>query len=416
MNRLKRRSRKLQARMYASLPKDESMFKLELVFLMLAALILVQKLPGGQRQTEQAVSTFVWETGQQAEDEPEERNGLKIQFVSGNKDILEQEVVLIQLPEKAGTAASGSITDAAETEEVRLTENTGTSGSVEEEETPQNVAASGTMLTSMFSPVCYPALKDIIGKKYFKEDLTRLDYLRDTFYIVNSTTRMTEEEFDVEYFLEADLSVEKSEEPQILIYHTHASEGFVDSRPGVTEDTVIGAGDLLAQFLEEKYGYNVIHDTTVFDMKNGKDNRSYAYNDAQPHIMALLEKYPTIEVVIDLHRDAGDKRVTTIDGKKVAKVMLFNGLCRTTQGKLVNQTNENLADNLAFSFQMKLIGDEMYPGLMHRIFLKDYRYNMHLMERYLLIELGTNMNTVEEAKNAMEPLADVLAQVLGGEN
>ena len=54
----------------------------------------------------------------------------------------------------------------------------------------------------------------------------------------------------------------------------------------------------------------------------------------------------------------------------------------------------------------------MYPGLMNRIFLKDYRYNMHLRERYLLVELGTQNNTVKEAQNAMEPLADVLAQVL----
>ncbi len=419
MDSLKRRGRKLQARMYASLPKDESMFKMELVFLMLFALVLVQKLPGGQQENGKAVPTSGREAVQQAKDEPEETGGLKVQYVSGNEDILEQEVVLIQLPEKTGTVASGNTTETRENGEVQLTAGRRDNGSVSgttELELPQNVAASGTMLTSMFSPVCYPALKDIIGKKYFKEDLTRLDYLRDTFYIVNSTTKMTEEEFDVEYFLEADLTVEKSEEPQILIYHTHASEGFIDSSPGVAEETVAGVGELLAQFLREKYGYNVIHDTTVFDMKNGADNRSYAYNDAQPHIMALLEQYPTIEVVIDLHRDAGDKRVTTIDGKKVAKVMLFNGLCRTTQGKLVNQTNENLADNLAFSFQMKLIGDEMYPGLMHRIFLKDYRYNMHLMERYLLIELGTNKNTLEEARNAMEPLADVLAQVLGGGN
>ena len=96
----------------------------------------------------------------------------------------------------------------------------------------------------------------------------------------------------------------------------------------------------------------------------------------------------------------------------MAKVMLFNGLCRNTQGVLSYLPNKNLLDNLAFSFQMKLLGDEMYPGLMNKIFLKDYRYNMHLAERYLLIELGTDQNTVEEARNAMEPLSDVLAQVL----
>ena len=254
---------------------------------------------------------------------------------------------------------------------------------------------------------------DLIGTKYVLEDLLDLTYLKDNFYIVNATTKMTENEFDVEYFVEKDLSIEKTSEPQILIYHTHGSEAFSDSRAGETEDTITGIGEILAEILREKYGYQVIHDTTLFDRKDGKDNRNYAYNDALDYMEAFLKEHSSIEVIIDLHRDAGTKRVVTVNGKQTAKVMLFNGLCRNTKGKLTYLPNENLADNLAFSFQMKLIGDEMYPGLMNRIFLKDYRYNMHLAERYLLIELGTEQNTVEEAKNAMEPLADVLAQVLG---
>lgn len=255
---------------------------------------------------------------------------------------------------------------------------------------------------------------DLVGTKYVWEDLLDLTYLKENLYIVNATTKMTEAEFDVAYFMEKDLSLEKSSEPQILIFHTHGSEGFSDSRAGEVADTIIGAGELLAEILREKHGYHVIHDTTLFDRKNGKDNRNYAYNDALDYLEVFLEEHPSIEVIIDLHRDAGTKRVTTINGKPTAKVMLFNGLCRNTQGKLTYLPNENLKDNLAFSFQMKLIGDELYPGLMNRIFLKDYRYNMHLAERYLLIELGTEKNTVEEAMNAMEPLADVLSQVLGG--
>ena len=255
---------------------------------------------------------------------------------------------------------------------------------------------------------------DLIGKKYVLEELQNLTYLKENFYIVNATTKMTEEEFDVKYFIEKDFSLKKTEEPQILIFHTHGSEGFSDSRVGKQEDTVVGVGELLSEILRDKYGYQVLHDTTLFDRKNGKDNRNYAYNDALDYLEKLLEQYPSIEVIIDLHRDAGTKRVVTIDGRTTAKVMLFNGLCRNTKGKLSYLPNTYLNDNLAFSFQMKLVGDEMYPGLMNRIFLKDYRYNMHLKERFLLVELGTEQNTVEEAKNAMEPLADVLAQVLGG--
>lgn len=258
---------------------------------------------------------------------------------------------------------------------------------------------------------------DLVGTKYRMEDLLKLDYLKENLYIVNASTKMTEAEFDAEYFISKDLSIEKSEtgeQPQILIFHTHASEGFADSRAGEVSDTVVGTGELLADILTQKYGYRVMHDTTVFDRKDGKDNRNYAYNDALKQLQKVLEEHPSIEVVIDLHRDAGTKRVATVNGKQTAKVMLFNGLCRNTQGKLTYLPNENLKGNLAFSFQMKLIGDEMYPGLMNRIFLKDYRYNMHLKERFLLVELGTEKNTVEEAMNAMEPLADVLHQVLGG--
>ena len=279
---------------------------------------------------------------------------------------------------------------------------------------PPTPLPTATPIPSAPVPMQTVRVADLIGKTYVMEDLLQVSYLKDHLYIVNATTKMTTEDFDVKYFIEKDLSLEKSEEPQILIFHTHASEGFVDSRPGEAEDTVIGVGNLLTEILEEKYGYNVIHDTSVFDRKNGKDNRNYAYNDALKHLEQVLKEYPSIEVVIDLHRDAGAKRVVNIDGKQTAKVMLFNGLCRNTKGKLNYLPNENLKDNLAFSFQMKLIGDEMYPGLMNRIFLKDYRYNMHLKERFLLVELGTEQNTVEEARNAMEPLADVLGQVLGG--
>jgi len=266
-------------------------------------------------------------------------------------------------------------------------------------------------------PEAIVSVADVIGKNYNMAELTDITYLKDNLYIVNATTKMTEADFDAEYFASRDLSLppaQEAEEPQILIFHTHASEGFADSRPGMQEDTVVGVGTLLTEILKEKYGYQVLHDTTVFDKKDGKDNRNYAYNDALVYLEDLLKRYPSIEVVIDLHRDAGEKRVATVNGKKAAKVMLFNGLCRNTQGKLSYLPNENLKDNLAFSFQMKLIGDELYPGFMNRIFLKDYRYNMHLKERYLLVELGTDKNTVEEARNAMEPLADVLHHVLGG--
>ena len=363
-----------------SIKKTE--FKIELILLACFLFLFVRALPEvtaqwGGSKTEQ-------QTGKDTAKKPDEPEGqmMVVEYVAGNDILLAREAgVFIATPTPVPTPVPTVVPEPT---------------SAPEQEDSIRVA-------------------DIIGKKYILEDLQDITYLKENFYIVNASTKMTKEEFDAEYFISKDLSLPKQpDSPQILIFHTHASEGFADSRAGESADTVVGVGEHLTEILQEKYGYNVLHDTTVFDRKNGKDNRNYAYNDALVHLKKLLEENPTIEVIIDLHRDAGAKRVTTINGKQTAKVMLFNGICRNINGKQAHLPNENLQDNLAFSFQMKLIGDEMYPGLMNRIFLKDYRYNMHLAERFLLIELGTEKNTVEEAMNAMEPLADVLHQVLGG--
>lgn len=366
------------------LPQHSKLLKLQIALLVLVSLILGQRLFG-----------FVKEETI-AEDA---QNGLVVQYVAGSQVILKKDGAQEENPTAVPTQ---------EPEEETVT-CTPTPVAEAEEET---VSVATGVYQSAFLPECYPVLSDIVGTKYLTENLVQLEYLKENFYIVNSTTKMTEKEFDTEYFLNADFGMEKTESPQILIYHTHASEGFIDSRTGVMEDTVVGMGELLADILRKKYGYNVIHDTTVFDRKNGEDNRSNAYSDALTYMEEFLEENPTIEVIIDLHRDAGAKRVVTLQGEQVAKIMLFNGLSRNQEKELTYLPNKYLKDNLAFSFQMKLIGDEMYPGFMNRIFLKDYRYNMHLRARYLLIELGTQNNTVKEAQNAMEPLADVLAQVL----
>ena len=95
--------------------------------------------------------------------------------------------------------------------------------------------------------------------------------------------------------------------------------------------------------------------------------------------------------------------------------MFFNGLSRTTtQGDLTYLPNPYIEDNLAFSFQMQLAAAEYYPGFIRKIYLKGYRYNMHVVPKAMLVEVGAQTNTFEEAKNAMEPLADLLAIVLKG--
>lgn len=120
--------------------------------------------------------------------------------------------------------------------------------------------------------------------------------------------------------------------------------------------------------------------------------------------------------MIDLHRDGvaeTTRLVTEVNGKQTAQIMFFNGLSRTTaNGDIPYLANPYLADNLAFSFQMKLAAEEYYPGFARSNYLKGYRYNLHYRPKSLLIEVGAQTNTFEEARNAMEPLADILHRVL----
>ena len=253
-----------------------------------------------------------------------------------------------------------------------------------------------------------------------REQLTDFNYLLNNFFVVDPTTTALESQINVDTLLGKDMKLEKNpEQPQILIYHTHSQEGFADSVEGDTSTTVIGVGDYLVQLLQERYGYQVLHITDTFDIVDGQLDRSAAYNYAEPVISQALQEHPTIEVVIDLHRDGVDESkhlVTEVNGKPTAQVMFFNGLSRTNQnGEISYLPNPYIEDNLAFSFQLEYLAKQYYPEYTRCIYLKGYRYNLHLKPRSLLLEVGAQTNTVEEAKNAMEPFADLLYKVLSGE-
>ena len=111
-----------------------------------------------------------------------------------------------------------------------------------------------------------------------------------------------------------------NDKPQILIYHTHSQEEFTDFHEGNKEATIVGVGNYLTELLQQK-GYNVIHDTSVYDLRDGKLDRSKAYTYALEGVTAILQKYPSIQVVLDIHRD-GVKETThlvkEINGKPVS--------------------------------------------------------------------------------------------------
>lgn len=249
---------------------------------------------------------------------------------------------------------------------------------------------------------------------YDWEKLTDYETLLSTFYTIDSSALAGSDLLRLDLLSGRDLTIDKTEEgPQILIYHTHSKEMFVDSVPGDADGTIVGVGDFLAKILQEQYGYSVLHHTTEYDTV-----RDDAYAKSLPAIEQLLTDNPSVKVVIDLHRDAGNAArnpVIEIDGRRTARFMFFNGISRSKKtGDITYLNNKNLAGNLAFSFQMQAAAGEYYPGLTRKIYIKQYRYNMHLRERTLLIELGDENNTVEEAKNACYPLAHVLDLVLSG--
>ena len=256
-----------------------------------------------------------------------------------------------------------------------------------------------------------------IGGMYQLAQLQDYDFLIKHFYTVHSSTTARREEMDAAVLTGMDLSMKKDPSvPQILIYHTHSQETYADYAAGNKKATVVELGNRLTALLEEK-GYQVLHDTTSYDMAAGKLDRNHAYNYALDGIMGILQKYPSIQVVLDLHRDGVKESlhmVRTVNGKATAPIMFFNGMSQTPEGEIEYLKNPYKTENLAFSLQMQLLAEEEYPDLTRKIFLKGLRYNLHVRPRSALIEVGAQTNTLEEALNAMEPLADLLDQVLGG--
>ncbi len=247
-----------------------------------------------------------------------------------------------------------------------------------------------------------------------REKLYDFDYLVHNFYQVDRTTTIDGTQLNPDLLLGEGMKIKGgSESPQILIYHTHSQEGYSDSEAGNTSATVVGVGEYLSSLLRDKYGFNVMHHTGEYDV----EDRDNAYSYAGPALEQILAENPSIEVVIDLHRDGvaeTTRLVSEVNGKQTAQVMFFNGLSRTTKnGDLTNLPNQYIADNLALSFQMKLAADEYYPGFTRSIYLKGYRYNMHYCPKTMLVEVGAQTNTLQEAMNAMEPLSDLLHKVLG---
>lgn len=283
------------------------------------------------------------------------------------------------------------------------------------EEAPSESQPAGTGVPPAKAALIGKTDLPLTGTTYVMEQLADYDFLMRNFYSVHTSTTAGRDVINAQAMLEEDLSIEKGGDgPQILIYHTHSQEAFADSGPG---QTVTAIGAYLAQLLEEK-GYGVYHDTSVYDLVDGKLDRSKAYTYAGEGIEKILEKNPSIQVILDIHRDGVAENLhlaAEIGGKPTARIMFFNGMSQTPDGPVEYLENPYRQENLAFSFQMQLDAQAYFPGYTRKIYLKGLRYNLHLRPRSALIEVGAQTNTYEEAKNAMEPLAELLDMVLQGD-
>lgn len=387
------------------------------------------------------------------EKEVEEKEGIQKQEArksggksAGNKADKKDTGSEVAEPETAGREAAGA--EVAESEVTgqeaagsEVAEQEVTGAEITEPETTGQEAAGSEItepeVTRSETPAAEPALEEAegSGETAVKEQetvalphpqidlspakLADFDYVMEHFFILDSNTETNAGQISGARFLEEDLSIKPdSTVPQILIYHTHSQEAFADSREGQVEDTIVGVGDHLTELLEKTYGYQVVHVTDPFDMMGGTLDRSKAYDYARASIEKVLEENPTIEVVIDLHRDGvPDDRhlVTQVNGKPTAQLLFYNGLSYTvSQGEVSYLPNPYIEENLAFSFQLEYQAAQYYPDLYRGIYLAGLRYNLHLKPRALLLEAGAQTNTVEEVRNAMEPFADILNRVLKG--
>lgn len=339
---------------------------------------------------------------QQARTQEEEPDGAA---ASENEEIHSTETV---------TESSGAgKTDEKKPETVENTEQQGEESKKETKEERQTESEKSVSIAQvMAGKLSFPDYVQAAAKNnalcYSWKQLTDFDFLLEHFYQVHSSTTVSRYQLNPEKFLGMDLSIDRKKTgPQILIYHTHGSEYFSDSDPEDPDTLITGVGDVLADTLEQEYGYQVYHDTTVFPYNS-------SYSLGRKRVKEILEKNPGIQVIIDLHRDSAPDShlVTRIDGKPVAQMMFFNGMSQTTKGEIASRENANRSWNLAFSLQLKLAAEQLYPGLTRKNYLKAYRYNMDLAQRYALIEVGAETNTLEEEIRAMKPLAQILHCVL----
>ena len=214
-----------------------------------------------------------------------------------------------------------------------------------------------------------------------------------------------------------DIGIERNTpEPQVLIIHTHTTESYEPYQrsyydagyPSRTRDpahNIVRVGEVLAQRLADN-GISVLHDGTIHDYPS----YTGSYDRSEETIRAALEEYPSIKIILDLHRDAisgsGVRTATVaeIDGRNAAQFMVITGC---DDGRFGNMPE--YSKNLSLACAIQNSSEKLFPGLARPV-LFDYRnYNQHISTGSLLIEIGSHANSLDEAVFTGELLGDIIA-------
>lgn len=219
-------------------------------------------------------------------------------------------------------------------------------------------------------------------------------------------------------------NIKKTKEPEILIMHTHTTEAYMTTekygytnldidRSANTNENIVAVGENLKNVLTKK-GFSVIHDTTIHDYPA----YTGSYSRSAETVTRCLEEYKSIKIVIDLHRDSitsenKDKRapVIEVNGKKAAQIMIVMG---SESGNVKDYPLWQ--ENLKLALKIQQVTETIYPGFARPILLKSAKYNQNLSCGSILVEVGSEVNTVEEAIYSSQLLGETLSVALNSLN
>jgi len=257
-----------------------------------------------------------------------------------------------------------------------------------------------------------------VSEMFFTSEESDIILKKDSCYVKN-LTHLPRDEVKKIMLSPVSFKAEKnSDRPQILIMHTHATESYIplstDSydpryafRDTDTQNNMVAVGKVMAETLNS-LGYNTIQDATLHDYPSYNGS----YDNSKATVQAYLKKYPSIKIVLDVHRDAVERDgtiiapVATINNVKYAQLMIISGRDNGYMGM------PNYKENLKFATRVQNRLTKNYPGITRPI-LFDYRnYNQQLTTGSILVEVGSHGSTLQQAKNSAKAFAYSLAQAL----